>query len=410
MHSVETALMKVQNDILMELDNSRGVLLVLLDLSAAFDTIDHNTLLTRLKSFGIIGNALKWHASYLQNRSQKICINGSMSEPIQLKYGVPQGSVVGPKNFTLYTQPLNNIADANGVSVHIYADDTQLYTSFDLNDPQDLISAMSRMEKCVLDMSNWMKINKLKLNDDKTEMLVICHPNMKHKMPSISLKIGDSSIEPTKSVRNLGAIFDDGMTMANHVTQVCRSMNLHLRSVGRIRKYLNRDATETIIHALVTSRLDCNNALLAGLPDVQVDRLQRLQNTAARIVTKTPKTESVVPSMQDMHWLPVKRRILYKILLYVFKAQHSLAPAYLSNLIQPYTNQRSLRSESQMLLKIPRSRLKTAGDRAFNVIGPKLWNLLPIDLKQTKSLNVFKTGLKTFLYSLKEDSPMLKLC
>ena len=93
----------------MELDNSRGVLLVLLDISAVYDTIDHNTLLTRLKSFGITGNALKWHASYLQNRSKKLCINGSMSEPIQLKYGVPQGSVVGPKNFTLYTQPLNNI-------------------------------------------------------------------------------------------------------------------------------------------------------------------------------------------------------------------------------------------------------------------------------------------------------------
>ena len=409
MHSVETALMKVHNDILMEMDKSKGVLLVLLDLSAAFDTIDHSTLLARLESFGITGSALRWHASYLQDRSQKILINGNVSEPIQLKYGVPQGSVVGPKNFTLYTQPLNKIADANGVSVHIYADDTQLYTSFDLNNPLDLIAATSRMENCILELSTWMKINKLKLNDDKTELLVICHPSLKHKIQDISLKIGNADIVPTKSVRNLGAMFDDGMTMTNHITHVCRLMNLHLRSIGRIRKYLDRDSTETIIHALVTSRLDCNNALLAGLPDVQVDRLQRLQNTAVRIATKTPKTESVERYMKAMNWLPVKKRILYKILLYVFKSQHNLAPAYLSNLLKPYIKQRSLRSESQMLLDIPRSRLKTAGDRTFRVIGPKLWNLLPINVKKAKTVNVFKSELKTFLFSLKEDSPMMKI-
>ena len=332
-----------------------------------------------------------------------------MSEPIQLKYGVPQGSVIGPKDFTLYTQPLNKIADANGVSVHIYADDTQLYTSFVLNNPQDIISAISRMEKCVLDMSNWMKANKLKLNDDKTEVLVICHPNVKHKIPVISLKIGDSNIAPSKSVRNLGAIFDESMTMSNHITQVCRSMNLHLRSIGRIRRYLDQDSTETIVHALVTSRLDCNNVLLAGLPDIQVKRLQRLQNTAVRITTKTLKRMSVETARQGLHWLPVKRRIVYKILLYVFKAQHNLSPAYLSNLIQPYTKPRSLRSESQMLLKTPRSRLKTAGDRAFCVIGPKLWNYLPIPLKKAESLNEFKTELKTFLFSLPKDSPILNL-
>ena len=183
----------------------------------------------------------------------------------------------------------------------------------------------------LLELSTWMKINKLKLNDDKTEMLVICHPCVKHKIQNISRKVGDSDIVPTKYVRNSGAIFDDGMTIANHIAHVWRSMNRHLRSIERIRKYLDRNSIETILHALVTSRLDCNNALLAGLPDVQVDRFQRLQNTAARIATKTPKTESVECSMQAMHWLPVRKRILYMILLYVYKTQHHLAPAYLFN-------------------------------------------------------------------------------
>ena len=197
--------------------------------------------------------------------------------------------------------------------------------------------------------------------------------------------------------------------MSNHITQVCRSMNLHFRSIGRIRRYLDKDSTETIVHALVTSRLDCNNALLAGLPDTQVKRLQRLQNTAVRITTKTPKRMSVETARQGLHWLPVKRRIVYKILLYIFKAQHNLAPTYLSNLIEPYTKPRSLRSESQLLLKTPRSRLKSAGDRAFCVIGPKLWNYLPIHLKKAESLNEFKTELKTFLFSLPKDSPILNL-
>ena len=252
MHSVETALRKVQNDILWEMDQSNGVLLVLLDLSAAFDTIDHQTLLLRLQSFGIQDTVLRWHRSYLQDRTQKICINGVESDPITLKYGVPQGSVIGPKNFTMYTKPVYNIALQNKVSIHIYADDTQLYTSFNVNDPNDLMVALQRMEKCVSDIALWMQLNKLKLNEDKTEFVLICHPRNRHKIPPVMIHIGKETIPSSTSVRNLGATFDHGMRMSSHVTSTCQAMNFHLRNIGRIRKYLDTDSTEKIIHALVT--------------------------------------------------------------------------------------------------------------------------------------------------------------
>jgi len=127
-HSTETALVRVQNDILSNLDNKHGVILVLLDLSMAFDTIDHTTLLHQLAHrLGITGAALKWFQSYLNERTQSVSVDNEQSKPVPLKYGVPQGSVLGPLLYTIYTLPLGNLLRDAGVSYHLYADDTQLY-------------------------------------------------------------------------------------------------------------------------------------------------------------------------------------------------------------------------------------------------------------------------------------------
>ena len=171
-HGAETAL-KVQNDILRELDGKRGVFLILLDLSAAFDTIDHDILFKRLESIDVKGSALKWFQSYLSCRSQAVNINGTVSSHVKLHYGVPQGSVLGPILFTIYSTPIANIARKYGLYVHAYADDTQLYVHFDLNDPNDEMSARQRAEACILEIKSWMTVNKLKLNDEKTEFLIM---------------------------------------------------------------------------------------------------------------------------------------------------------------------------------------------------------------------------------------------
>jgi exonuclease III len=208
-HSVETAMVKVHNDIMREIDQSRGVILVILDNSAAFDTLDHNILLQNLeKDIGITDVALKWFRSYLSDRSQQVLLHHVLSDPVHLKCGVPQGSVLGPKEFVTLTRLVELIAKLYGVSIHLYADDTQLYVSFALNNPQDLADAKERLEKCIAHISAWMHENKLKLNGEKTEVMVICHPRQRHKLGDITIQVGEAEIVPALSARNLGVLYD----------------------------------------------------------------------------------------------------------------------------------------------------------------------------------------------------------
>ena len=165
-HSVESALVRVHSDILQAMDRQRVVVLVLLDLSAAFDTIDHRVLLHRLsRDLGVAGTALRWFQSYLEDRTQSVTIQNACSAPRDLCFGVPQGSVLGPQLFSVYSAPLGKIIKAHGLEYHFYADDTQLYFSFN---PSDVTSdaIVERIVRCIADIQHWMDTNFLKLNDD----------------------------------------------------------------------------------------------------------------------------------------------------------------------------------------------------------------------------------------------------
>jgi hypothetical protein len=395
-HSTETALLKIQNDILLALDSGKGVILVLLDLSAAFDTIDHNILLSRLRSrIGVDGPALQWVSSYLDGRYQAVSLAGECSDPVLLTTGVPQGSVMGPLDFIAYLRPTFDIAQRHGVSMHQYADDTQLYLTFDLHKQEE---ALAQMEACVNDIRQWMRQNKLKLNDDKSELLVLTSPRQAHKVTINSITIGDFVVNASSEAKNLGATFDCTLCLGQHITSLVKSCNFQLRSIGQARKFLTQDATERVIHAFISSRLDCGNSLLYRLPEHQLQRVQRLQNTAARILTRTRKFDHITPVLQSLHWLPVSERIDFKILCLTYKCLHDQAPNYLQELIQLYKPSRDLRSCSKGLLKIPDTHLKTYGDRSFAKAAPTLWNALPLVIRESDSLDSFKACLKTYLF------------
>ena len=399
-HSTETALIRVQNDILTNLDKKRGVLLVLLDLSAAFDTIDHTTLLHQLQHrLGISGMALQWFDSYLTGRTQSVSVESVCSEPTPLRYGVPQGSVLGPLLYTIYTLPLGDILREAGISYHLYADDTQIYMSFSCTDSNSQQSCLNSVQRCVTQIKSWMLNNKLKLNDDKTEVMYISS-RYYHRLIKLSdFSIDDIQIKPATSVRNIGVLFDSVMSMGDQVTAICQSTHYHLRNIGRIRKSITYDACEKLVHALVTSRLDCGNALLYGLPEFQNYRLQKILHIAARILTLSPLSNNITPILKELHWLPIEKRIEYKIILTTFKSIHALAPQYICELLKPYPTPRELRSSDANLLAIPQSRTKTYGDRAFSVAAPILWNSLPDDLRASDELCPFKRNLKTFLFN-----------
>ena len=276
-HSTETALVKVQNYILNAIDNQNSVILVLLDLSAAFDTIDHEILLHKLSSgYGITGKAHKWFKSYLTERTLMVHVSDGQSTKRILRSGVPQGSILGPMLFSLYIAPLGDLMRSLGIEFHIYADDTQLYITFKSADPDKLIAAKFKIEKCVRILDKWLTMNKLKLNSDKTEILVL---SARHRpCPSFSsITICDDVIGLSPKAGNIGVIMDSNLTMEVQVATICKSGFYYLRKINKIREYLSLKSAEILVHALVTSRLDFGNALLYGLSNTLLVRIQKVQ-------------------------------------------------------------------------------------------------------------------------------------
>ena len=222
-HSTETALLRVQNDLLMALDGECSVLLLMLDLSAAFDTIDHSIMLYTLANrYGIKGNTLHWFESYTSYRRQAVVVNTKSSSWYEIPFGVPQGSVLGPILFTLYISPIGDIVRRHNISYHTYADDTQLYLSFRAQDYACMADAKSSMELCVNDIKIWMQSHFLKLNDDKTELLLV-HSKYRQMSPLLPVVVGNEMIMPTECARNIGVMFDHNLTLDQQITSVCKS-------------------------------------------------------------------------------------------------------------------------------------------------------------------------------------------
>jgi hypothetical protein len=396
-HSMETALIRITDDLLSAMDNSKLVMLILLDQSAAFDTVDQGMLLHRLEdSYGITGSALKWLTSYFKDRKQAVLISGQQSEPKDLETGFPQGSVLGPFKYPSYTSPLFDIAKKYDISMHMYADDTQVYVCFE---PGKSASALRRMQECIADIQQWMVDNHLKLNESKTEYLLIGNQHTLRRMSHLSsFTIGDTLVETSHSAKNIGVTVDCNLNLVEHVNNTARTCYMHLHQIGQIRAYLTEEVAATLVRSLIFSRIDYANSLLFGLPDCILTKLQLIQNNAARLVMCRRKFDHVTPLLKHLHWLPIKYRIEYKISLVTYKALHGQAPEYITDLLHEYKPTRVLRSSSLGLLQEKRARLKRSGDRAFSTCAPKLWNNLPITVRSCDSTDSFKTALKTYLF------------
>ena len=341
--------------------------------------------------------ALQWFSSYLSGRTQRVHINGHSSVEMTLEYGVPQGSVLGPILFTIYSRPIGAICRRHGLDYHLYADDSQLHISFRVNDAADLADVVRRITACVAEIKSFMTTMKLKLNDEKTEVVVIASPTNVHRFRLTELQIGDCTIIPNPSARNIGVIFDSEMSMRKQIISVCRAAYFQLYNLSNIRGSLTQESAETLVMSLVTSRLDYGNCLLYGAPEYLLHKLQLVQNAAARMVCRVKKREHITPILKRLHWLPVKQRIDYKILTLVFKAMHGQAPQYICALLELYQPPRRLRSSAMNMLVEPKSNIKY-GQRAFSAAAPRLWNSLPQELRHITSLQGFKTGLKTYLF------------
>ena len=252
----------MQNDFLCAIDNKRSVLLLSLDLAAAFDTVDHSVLLSRLtSSYGLRGTVLAWFRSYLASRKQYVRVEGCTSSFRSLDQGVPQGSVLGPLLYSMYTSPIAKIITRYGLKHHLYADDSQLYISFKTDSYEDLQMVKAKIEMCVKEINAWLVHNGLKLNQDKSK-LVLFTSKFRDEPILDHVEILDEKIKPVSTSKTLGVILDKYLSLAEHITKICKSAHFHLRNICKIRRYLDGKSTEILIHAFVSSKLDYCNSLL----------------------------------------------------------------------------------------------------------------------------------------------------
>lgn len=395
-YSTETALLKVVGDIERAADEGKCTVLLALDISAAFDAVDHSILCRRAeRDFGISGTALAWLRSFVTGRSQYVAVGIERSETTALSSGVPQGSILGPLLFALYVSPIDDIVLQCGLRYHQYADDLMLYFAL----VPSMFTDLSLIVSCTEAVSSWFLENSLLLNADKTEAVIF---GTRQRLISVDGSGGvtvDGTIAKfVDAVKLLGVTLDSPLTFNQHVTNVARACTFHTRALRHIRPLLTIDAAKLIASAIVGSRLDYCNSLLFGTSERNLDRLQRVQNTLARVVLQAPWSVSATDLRRQLHWLPVRQRIHFKLATITYKTMMSDHPSYLHDQLCHHQSIRSLRSSTAPLLQLPPVKTVFAA-RAFSAAAPKLWNSLSARTRSANTSATFRSSLKTELFS-----------
>uniref|UniRef100_A0A8C5WG18 Reverse transcriptase domain-containing protein n=1 Tax=Leptobrachium leishanense TaxID=445787 RepID=A0A8C5WG18_9ANUR len=392
LHSTETAL-KVTNDLLTAKKHGHYSILILLDLSAAFDTVDHPLLLQTLNSLvSVTLHLLGLTPIYPTGPSVCPLLVTPPPHCLYLLVYLKALSLV-LCSFPSTPPPWAKSSTALALNYHLYADDTQIYLSTpDLSPP-----VLSKVSDCLSGISSWMASHHLKINMSKTELLLI-PPSNAAPPPDFSITVEGITISPSNQVRCLGVTLDSALSFIPHIKSLSSSCRYQLRNIYRIRPFLTAVATKQLIHALVISRLDYCNNLLSGLPLSHLSPLQSILNASARLIHLTRRSVSAAPLCESLHWLPIHCRIKFKILILTYKTLTNSAPHYLSSLITKYTPARSLRSNSDLRLASPR--ITSSHDRLqdFSRAAPTLWNALPRTVRLSPNFSSFKRSLKTFLF------------
>lgn len=392
-HSTATALIHIADDILHNTDEDKLTCLVLLDFSKAFDTLDHNLLCKKLLFFGFDEHSTELIGNYLNHRTQRVCLKSSVSDELPVQYGVPQGSILGPLLFSIYISDF--YLTASSCNIHHYADDTQLYYSFYVN---DLINANKKINA---DLNSLLKIShehRLKLNPNKSQVLLF-GPKQKRLVVQNSLHVtlGNIELEVVNECKNLGVWFDSDLRFTKHINQLLKTCYNILKQLYPHRQVINQKLKLTLCESLIFSKLSyCDVLFGPNLLQIDKSRLQRIQNSCIRFSYGIRKFDHISHKYEDAGWLKIVDMHKYHFMCFTHKLLMSSTPSYLCNKLTKlakFNIERSSRNKNTLL--IPKH--KTAAfTRSFSYLAPKLYNQLPNDFKNLSLIN-FKKRLKSFV-------------
>ena len=394
-HSPETMMAGVVSDVLSGFERNQATVMVFLDLSAAFDTIDIERLLKVLsEEIGITGTALQWFRSFLTGRTQKVRIKDVFSECLEVLYGTVQGSVLGPILFNIYVRSQPNVFEKCRFGTTSFADDSNGKKTFSLQFQYNVLK--HDVPECLQEITKWMNVNFLKINADKTEILLLYPESLRNRVIIKGTFIKDQCVRFSNVVKNVGVWLDKHLNMDTHTNKIVSHSHKLLKDIGRIRNVISKKHTEMLVHAVVSSRLDNCNSLFFNMKKGNLFKLQKVQNAAARLVARKKKRDSVSTVIKELHWLRVESRIIFKILLLVFKCIHGLCS---QNLVQKVVVYKGYNCRPNDFLQLETKKVHTKyGKRTIEYAGPRLWNALSVDIRKEQKIDVFKKKVKTELF------------
>ena len=358
---------------------------VFLDLSKAFDLIDHSILKTKIAHVGIIGHAWHWFDNYLSGRTQSVCVNGTTSEPMDLNSGVPQGSVLGPLLFLIFINDLPNWVKQS--KVVLYADDTALFFS-----NKDVKTIELALQEELNSLSNWSRENGLIVNCSKTNVMVFGTSQRLAKASRPVLKMSESFLPVKDLSKYLGVIFYSNLNWHGHIDTIASKVSRRLGLLSRIRKYISTDVCKQLHNSIVQPLYEYCDILWSNSDKTYLDRLLRLQKRGARIIVKRKIREvSSEQLYKELGWLPLTERWTFHKCLQVFHCINGFCPSYLLNLFSRNSDILNYNTRGRSNIHLNRI-LSKSGSSSFSYAAADLFNDLPNYVKNSESIRSFTSN------------------